>query len=159
MAGWPATSPISPDAASLVATVKSRFPPGARLLYLAGRDRKPETDSDLRGRFDLRVLELYAAEARKSWSRAKSESLASCFAALHYSRRSAAIAAEFAEAAGREREFRRLVHVCLSADVAAPLATAGVERIEIADRPEEGALLAALGRVARLFPSPAASPI
>ena len=158
-AGWPATPPIAPEAAALVATLKGSLPAGARLLYLAGRDRKTETDEALRAAFDLDILELYAAEARKSWAVAKAEALAACFAALHYSRRSAAIAARLARAAGRESDFRRLVHVCLSVDVAAPLRAAGVERLEIADRPDEAALLAALSRAARRFPSPAASPI
>jgi uroporphyrinogen-III synthase len=157
--GWPAAPPIAPDAASLIATLRSRLPSGAKLIYLAGRDRGIENDAALRAAFDLELIELYAAQARKSWPRLRAQALAACFAALHYSPRSAAIAAELAEAAGRGRDFYGLVHVCLSADVAAPLRAAGVERIEIADRPDEAALLAALERAARRFRFPAASPI
>src|SRR6202044_2177131 len=47
----------------------------------------------------------HAAEARAAWTPAEARSLASCVAALHYSRRSAQLAARLAETAGVEACF------------------------------------------------------
>ena len=58
--------------------------------------------------------------ALKPGARAEARALASCVAALHYSRRSAALAAALAKASRDvEADFLELVHVCLSHDVAA----------------------------------------
>jgi uroporphyrinogen-III synthase len=60
---------------------------------------------------------------------------------LHYSERGAALAAAFAEAAGIGAAFRRLRHVCMARQVAAPLARNGAARAFWPQDPTESALL------------------
>ena len=94
--------------------------------------------------FALEVVEAYAAEAREAWRPREAAALASCVAALHYSRRSASLAAALAKAAGAEASFLELEHVCLSRDVAEPLQAIGATRVAIAETPDEAALFQAL---------------
>ena len=144
LAGEPAV-----DAAALAERLKRTLPAGAGLLYLAGRDRKPALEAALAAAgFFIEVVELYAAEARAAWSAREAGAVAASDGALHYSRRSAALAVGLAERAGLARRFRALLHVCLSADVAEPLVAAGAERIVVAAAPDEAHLLAALERAA-----------
>ena len=63
-AGWRLAAPPAPDADSLAALIRARVAPGATLLYLAGRDRKPGLEQALAGAYALEVVEAYAAEAR-----------------------------------------------------------------------------------------------
>jgi uroporphyrinogen-III synthase len=64
-------------------------------------------------------------------------------AVLHFSRRSAENYVAGANAAGMAQAALAVRHFCLSAQVAEPLA--GADRIAIAARPEEAALIALLG--------------
>jgi uroporphyrinogen-III synthase len=133
------------DAAALAEQLTASLAPGARLLYLAGRDRKRGLEAALAAaghRVD--AVALYSAEAREAWSSAEAEAVAACEAALHYSRRSAALAVALAERAGVANPFRAMTHVCLSPAVAAPLAQFGARRIVCADAPNEARLIAAL---------------
>jgi len=157
--GWRLASPSAPDAAKLTETLRGSLKPGASLLYLAGRDRKATIEAALGGAFALEVVEAYAAEARDRWRPAEARTLASCDAALHYSRRSAELTLELAQRAGAEARFLELAHVCLSRDVAEPLAAAGAARIAIADSPDEAGLFRALRRAFSGFPSHGASRI
>ncbi|BAQ44929.1 MULTISPECIES: uroporphyrinogen-III synthase [Methylobacterium] len=158
------------DAAALAGLIGRTLPPGARLLHAAGRERKDEPAATLGRRgYHLTVWVAYAATplpalpaavaaaladeglaagnlARGSLSRVNLDD-GSLDAALHYSRRSAATALGLARAAGREAGFRRLVHHCLSADVAAPLVAAGILSHVVAARPDEDALMAGLASV------------
>ena len=129
--------PPAQDVAALIPRL-----PGGRALYLAGRDRKPDLEAALAGR--IAVLEVYAAEARPGWTPHQALAVAQADAALHYSPRAAALAATFAQSAGSGPAFLRLSHVCLSRDVAAPLAQAGAGRVIWPQRPAEGPLLDAL---------------
>ena len=129
------------------------------MLYLAGRDRKGAIEAALSERFALEIVEAYAAEARLSWRPAEARALASCVAALHYSRRSAALAAELAKISGEAERFLELRHFCLSGDVAEPLAALGAAHIAIAETPDEAGLFHALSRDLRGFPSLGASRI
>ena len=135
------------DAATLGERLTATLAPGDRLLYLAGRDRKPELEAALAAA-GLRIVAapLYVAEARKAWSVAEARAVAACDAALHYSRRSAALAVALAERAGVGEGFRAMTHVCLSAAVSAPLVAFGAGRIVCADAPDEARLIAALER-------------
>ncbi len=103
--------------------------------------------------FALEVVEAYAAEARSSWRPREVRALASCVAALHYSRRSAALAAELARVSGERERFRELRHFCLSGDVAEPLKALGAARIAVAETPDEAGLFHLLSRDLRGFPS------
>jgi uroporphyrinogen-III synthase len=157
--GWRLASPPAPDAARLIETLSAAVRPGERVLYLAGRDRKGAIEAALSGAFSLEVVEAYAAEARAAWRPGEARALASCVAALHYSRRSAALAAELAKRSGREAQFLDLCHVCLSGDVAEPLRALGAAHIAIAETPDEAGLFQALSRELRGFPSLGASRI
>jgi uroporphyrinogen-III synthase len=138
--GWRLALPPALDADQLIKTLSGALKPRASVLYLAGRDRKEVIEAALTVAFSLEVVEAYAAEAREAWRPAEARALASCVAALHYSRRSASLAAALAKAAGAEAAFLALNHVCLSRDVAEPLQAVGATRVAIAETPDEAAL-------------------
>jgi uroporphyrinogen-III synthase len=151
--GWRLASPPAPDADELIKTLAGALKSEASVLYLAGRDRKEAIEAALAGSFALEVAEAYVAEARAAWRPAEARALAFCAAALHYSRRSAGLAAGLAKAAGVERRFLELHHICLSRDVAEPLQEIGASRIAIAETPDEAGLFRALRRDLGGFPS------
>jgi uroporphyrinogen-III synthase len=157
--GWRLAAPPASDAARLIEMLRRELPPAARVLYLAGRDRKPTLEAALNGFCALEVVEAYAAEARGSWRPAEVRALASCSVALHYSRRSAALAAQLAENSGQAEHFLALRHFCLSDDVAEVLHASGAPLVVVAERPDEAALFAALSEAAAVFPSNGASRI
>jgi uroporphyrinogen-III synthase len=157
--GWVLVPPPAPDAARLIETLTGALKPGANVLYLAGRDRKGTIEAAFAPVFALEIVEAYAATAREGWRPAEARALASCGAALHYSRRSAALAAALAKASGVEARFLELEHVCLSRDVAEPLEAAGAVRIAISETPDEAGLFRALCRSLGGFPSRGASRI
>jgi uroporphyrinogen-III synthase len=151
--GWRLAAPPAPDAARLAETLKRTLSPGAAVLYLAGRDRKPSLEAALSGLCALEVVEAYSAEPRASWSPTEIRALASSAVALHYSGRSAALAARLADLSGVRNRFVALRHVCLSNDVAEPLRAIGAACIVVAERPDEAALFAALNNASAVFPS------
>ena len=151
--GWRLASPPARDADELIKTLAGALKPEASVLYLAGRDRKEVIEAALSGAFDVEIVEAYAAEAREAWRPAEARSLASCVAALHYSRRSAELAAALAKAAGVEACFLKLKHVCMSRDVAEPLQALGASRIAIAETPDEAGLFRRLRQELGGFPS------
>jgi uroporphyrinogen-III synthase len=157
--GWRLAAPPAPDAAGLNGTIKTRLAPGASVLYLAGRDRKSALESALAGFCVVEVVEAYAAIARDAWRPGEVRALASCVAALHYSRRSAALAAILAQKAGLAAHFLTMRHICLSRDVAEPLEALGAARVFVADALDERALFATLSRALRGFSSRKASRI
>jgi uroporphyrinogen-III synthase len=123
------------------------------VLYLAGRDRKDAIETALADAFAVEIVEAYAAEARETWSLSEAQSLASCVGALHYSRRSAELAAALAKAAGGETRFLDLNHVCISRDVAESLQALGAKRVAIAKTPDEAGLFRRLREELGGFPS------
>src|ERR1700684_847759 len=143
-------SPPARDAAELVRMLTDVLKPEAKVLYLAGRDRKETIEAALSG---AEIVEAYSAEGRAAWRPAEARSLASCVAALHYSRRSAGLAAALAKTAGIEACFLKLKHVCMSRDVAEPLQEIGAIRIEIAETPDEAGLFRRLRQELGGFPS------
>jgi uroporphyrinogen-III synthase len=148
--GWRLVSPPARDADELVRTLAAALKPEASVLYLAGRDRKAAIEAALSG---VEIIEAYAAEARAAWRPAEARSLASCVAALHYSRRSAGLAAALAKTASLEACFLKLKHICMSRDVAELLQTIGATRVEIAETPDEAALFRRLRQELGGFPS------
>ncbi len=151
--GWRLASPPARDADELITTLAGALKPEASVLYLAGRDRKEVIEAALSGAFALEVVEAYAAEARAAWRPTEARALASCVAALHYSRRSAELAAALAKAAGVETCFLKLTHVCMSADVAEPLRAMGATGVAIAETPDEAGLFRRLRQELGGFPS------
>ena len=157
--GWRLASPPARDAEQLTKTLARALQPEASVLYLAGRDRKEVIETVLSRAFDVEIVEAYAAEAREAWRPAEARALASCVAALHYSRRSAELAAALARAAAVEACFLKLKHVCISRDVAEPLQALGASRIAIAETPDEAGLFRRLRQELGGFPSPGPSRI
>ncbi|MGC2787160.1 MAG: uroporphyrinogen-III synthase [Roseiarcus sp.] len=151
--GWRLASPPAREARELITTLTAVLKPGASVLYLAGRDRKEAVEAALAEKFELEVAETYAAEAREAWRPSEARALSRCVAALHYSRRSAGLAAALAETAGAEASFLNLKHVCLSRDVAQPLQALGATRIAIAETPDEAGLFHTLREELGGFPS------
>jgi len=151
--GWRLASPPAREARELITTLTAVLKPGASVLYLAGRDRKEAVEAALAEKFELEVAETYAAEAREAWRPSEARALSRCVAALHYSRRSAGLAAALAKTAGAEACFLNLKHVCLSRDVAEPLQALGATRIAIAETPDEAGLFHTLREELGGFPS------
>jgi uroporphyrinogen-III synthase len=136
-------APAAPAAAEIAALL-AVLPPG-RALYLAGRDRKPDLEAAL-GR-NVATLVVYEARAREAWEESEAQAAAGARAALHYSERSAALAAQLADKAGLAAPFRRMPHVCLSRAVASPLSAFGVARAMWPRAPTEAALIDTLESV------------
>jgi uroporphyrinogen-III synthase len=151
--GWRLAAPAAPNAEELIKTLIGALKREASVLYLAGRDRKGVIEAALTGVFALEVIEVYAAEARKAWRPREAATLASCIGALHYSRRSASLAADLAKAAGAEGFFLKLKHVCLSRDVAEPLQAIGATHVAIAETADEAGLFRALRQALGEFAS------
>ena len=135
------------DAATLLAQILAAWPTtSARLLYLAGRDRKPTLEAGLgTARHAVTVVETYAVQAADTLpdELARLLSEASLDAVLHYSARGAGVFRDLVGRAGAEVTIVRLVHHCLSADVAGALGMLGARTI-VASQPSETALLATL---------------
>ena len=124
-------------------------PMGLPLLYCAGEERAV----DLEGELQLRGLHVETALVyRASMVAELTPDVRAALAAgaidavLHYSARTAAAFAAAAAMAGIGDFAIPTRHLCLSAQVAAPLAAAGAKAIEVASEANEQALLALIGR-------------
>lgn len=143
-AGFASVLVASGDAVSLSALIRRDLVPGTALLHVTGRHHKAEPDASLRAAgYCVDVWEAYDARAVASLPAVASEALRGgrIDIALHYSRRSLDILLRLVDEAGLMPAFRSLRHVCLSADVAAPLGDFGLEPAAIAARPDEDSLL------------------
>jgi uroporphyrinogen-III synthase len=146
-AGWTDVRVAEGDGAALAALIGRSLPPRAPLLHIAGRERKTEPEASLVAAgfsistwiaYEAVAVERLPALAQSALSEARLD------AALHYSRRSAAVALDLAARSGVMAPFLALTHVCLSADVAAPLQAVGAGRVRAAEQMDEASLLAAL---------------
>lgn len=124
--------------------------PGATVLHLAGRDRA----GDLAGLLapdglKVAVAVLYRAEPSESLPDAVAAALrgGAIDAILVYSERSAAALAATIGRAGLSDAVRDIAVVAISARAAAPFV--GLNKIVVAETPDEASLLAALKRVER----------
>jgi uroporphyrinogen-III synthase len=151
--GWRLASPPARNANELLTTLVGALKPESHVLYLAGRDRKEAVEAALSETFEFEVAEAYAAEAREAWRPSEARALAPCVGALHYSRRSAGLAAGLAKIAGVEDCFLRLKHICISRDAAEPLQMIGATHIEIAETPDEAGLFRSVRQELGGFPS------
>ena len=145
-AGLRIIQPVHPTASELAAALAEAVPLGP-ILYLAGRDRRPEIEEALRreGRSFI-LVEVYAAAVVPKFPPLAGTALRhrEIAAVLHYSAGSAKAYVRLAEA---ERLLSRALapaQLCLSAAVAEPLIDAGAKRVELAASPEESHLLALL---------------
>jgi uroporphyrinogen-III synthase len=143
------------DAAGLAALIAGSLPVESKLLHIAGRHRKAEPAASLRAHgFAVAVWEVY--EARAVATLPDTLGAGRIDVVLHYSRRSAALLADLAEAAGLGSIVRDATHLCLSEDAAVPLAAVGAT-VLVAAEPVERALLAALDTYAERSPCRASS--
>lgn len=137
------------DGDGLSTLVSLTLPRPARVLYLAGRNRKPTLETSLNGvGIRLEVVESYAAIPVDHWPEAVVDRLrdGAIDAALHYSRRSTELALALTERLRIGDPFLLLHHACLSADVAEPLLAAGAFAVAVASKPDEASLLALLSQ-------------
>ena len=142
-AGLAAPRYIAASAVELAPHVAAVVPAPARLLYLAGRDRKPDLEQSLHGLgFEIDVAVTYEARALDALSPETAAALAKgrADAALHFSRRSAQLFLVCAAQAGLAAQAASLRHICISQDAAADL---GPDAI-IAPTPDSAGLLKAL---------------
>lgn len=144
-AGFATVSAANGDTKDLVRLIAARSA-GAKtpLLYLAGEDRAGDLVAELAAHgigAELKVVYRAVAEPFPPVLAAALEA-GDVDAVLHFSRRSAELFIEGARASGVAGPAEDVRHLCLSAQVAEPLA--GASRIAIAARPEEAALTALL---------------
>lgn len=149
--GFEGPAVLEPDAKELAARVKAVLSPPSRLLYLAGRDRKPNLEAELAAAgHEVETVEVYTAQAADFLS---DEALTAIEtgeigAVLHYSRRSAAIFLDLAQAA--KVDATPLSHVAISQDAAMPLWERNCKEVHVAEKPNEQAMLTAVGTLASL---------
>lgn len=138
------------DRNDLIALIRQNVQIPARLLLVAGRDRREDVADRLRDAgYEAVEWIAYAAEALASLPQATAQSLrdGAGEAALHYSPRGARTFLDLSGEAGLREQALDLTHVALSAEVAAPLISAGASTVLVAEYPEEAALLDALDQV------------
>jgi uroporphyrinogen-III synthase len=142
---------IAPDAKTLAADICARLAVPGRLVYLAGRDRKPELEESLTAAgYAIEPVEVYAAQPAETLSDAAVDLAATgkIGAVLHYSRRSTEIFLRLARNAALD--LSRLNHVCISHDAAAPLLDAKINAVLIGKTPDEQAMFAIVKALAGL---------
>src|SRR5262245_6101521 len=144
-AGFATVNAANGDMKDLVRLITERSS-GARapLLYLAGEDRAGDLVAELatRGiRAEMKVVYRAIAEPFPPVLAAALEA-GDVDAVLHFSRRSAELFIQGARASGVAGAAEDVRHLCLSVQVAEPLA--GASRVAIASRPEEAALISLL---------------
>lgn len=138
------------DAGDLARLVAETLPPGSALLHAAGEDRKAEPAASLAAAgYRVTAWNAYAARPAPALPETIAEALRGgdgepLRAVLHFSRRSARVAAGLCRDAGLAGAFRALAHYCLSPDVEAGLVEFGLAAHFVAARPSEEALLAGL---------------
>jgi uroporphyrinogen-III synthase len=148
-AGFSNVTAAGGDVRDLVKLIAERHADAsAPLLYLAGEDRAADLVAEL-------VVHGIAAEMAVVYRAASAPFPPELTAALqagevdavlHFSKRSAETYLAGAAQAGVAKQALAVRHICLSAQVAGPLASAGAGRIAIAPRPDEAALIASLER-------------
>jgi uroporphyrinogen-III synthase len=121
----------------------------APLIYLAGEDRAADLVAELtvHGIAAEMAVVYRAATAPFPPELTAALKAGEVDAVLHFSKRSAENYLAGAAQAGVAQEALGVRHICLSAQIAAPLADAGANRIAIAPRPDEAALIASLDRL------------
>jgi uroporphyrinogen-III synthase len=134
----------------MVTLIRDNLNVPARLLLIVGRDRHEDVADKLNAAgFEVATWVAYAAEAIAAFPEQAREALrqGGVDGALHYSARGVRTCLALAREAGVTGPLLDLTHVALSADVAAPLISAGASTVLVAEHPEEAALLAALDQV------------
>jgi uroporphyrinogen-III synthase len=144
-AGFATVTSADGDVDAVCELVASGFNANGPLLYCAGEDRAGDLAGALRSRgCRVEIASVYRAEMVTGLA----PDVCAAFtgdaidAVLHYSARTASAFVAAATAAGIRDLSIRARHLCLSAQVAAPLAAAGATAIDVAAEPNEQALFA-----------------
>lgn len=122
--GFGHIEPAAPTAADLVMLLMFAMRKGGRLLYLAGRDRKPDLEAKLAGfRITPTVVETYEARALTKLPDLAHDALwdGRIEAALHFSKRSAEVFVDLVRRAGVTAPAARARHCAISTAAAEPL--------------------------------------
>jgi uroporphyrinogen-III synthase len=139
--GFTGASRVTLDSKALCSVIRDQLTPSARVLYLAGRDRKSEIETCCaEAQLALKVVETYAAQpaAQLSHEAVRLAAEGAIGAVLHFSRRSAEI---FLGLAAKARfSPAPLVHLAISEDAAVPLS--GLPKVVVAQEPSEDAIFA-----------------
>ncbi|MFN3348915.1 uroporphyrinogen-III synthase [Pseudorhodoplanes sp.] len=147
-AGFRTVEAADGDGGDLARLIGSRLGDRDRpLLYLAGEDRARDMAAELSPyalRLELAVVYRAVAAQRFAPEIAAALRDGQLDAALHFSRRSTAIFIDCIRAAGAEAAAARMMHVCLSANAAEPLAAINVKSILVAQKRDEPSMLALL---------------
>ena len=136
-AGFANVTSADGDVHDLVRLIAEQPRADTPLLYLAGETRS----ADLVGELTRRGIK---AEMRIVY-----RAVTALDAVLHYSTRSAENFIAGARNVGIAHEAFAVRHLCLSAQVAAPLQAAGVANVAVAKHPDEAALVELLGPLSR----------
>ncbi|MCB1540229.1 MAG: uroporphyrinogen-III synthase [Rhodoblastus sp.] len=141
-AGFRSPLITAPNAENLARDMARNLPAGARVLYLAGRDRKPDLEIALGQTCALTIFETYAMEPAPELAQAAAEALkaGAVDATLHYSQRSAAIFLDLARRAGVADRLAGPRHIAISDDAAKPLVAAGLQ-VAVAAQPNEDSMI------------------
>lgn len=138
------------DRNDLIALIHQNITAPARLLLVIGKDHREDVPTRLvQAGYEVVIWTAYAAEAVANLPEDTAAHLRSgeAEAALHYSPRGAQTFLDLSHKAGLGEAALELTHVALSAEVAAPLISAGASTVLVAEHPEEAALLDALDQV------------
>ena len=148
-AGFTDVATAGGDVRDLVLLIAARRADAkAPLLYLAGEDRA----ADLVGELAVHGIAAEMAVVYRAATAPFPPALIAALTAgevdavLHFSKRSAENYLAGAAQAGVAGQALDVRHICLSAQIAEPLMGAGANRIAIAPRPDEAALIASLER-------------
>jgi uroporphyrinogen-III synthase len=139
------------DVQALVRLIAKRHKATGPLLYIAGEDRAADLVGELAQRGIKAEMRIVYRAVTAPFPAALTQALrdGALDAVLHYSARSAENFVAGARNAEIEREALAVQHLCLSAQVAAPLQAAGATIIAVARHPDEAALIELLGPAAR----------
>lgn len=143
-AGFADVTSAGGDVRDLVQLLRERqADASAPLLYLAGEERAADLVGELAARgiaTEMRVVYRAVAAPFPDELIAALEA-GDVQAVLHFSRRSAENFLAGARTAGVAEQALAVRHYCLSAQVAGPLIAAGAQRVVVAPRPDEAALV------------------
>lgn len=143
--GFACVTSADGNVTDLVNLVAARLTPPARLLHLAGEDQAGDLAGELSGKgFVVDTVIVYRAVVAETLPQPARDALAGGVdVVLHYSRRSAQAYVDAARRSGLLAKALGPLHLCLSAQVAEPLASAGAS-IKVAAAPNQAALLGLL---------------
>jgi uroporphyrinogen-III synthase len=149
-AGFVDVTSADGDAEALAAAVAEGVADRERpLLYLAGEERAADLEGLLATRgFSIQTVVVYRMVAESAFSADVRTALerGEIDAVLHFSARSASACLAAGDVAGVLPILLKLRHYCLSAQVAAALASAAASNLVVAAQPSESALLDDIGR-------------